>query len=1048
MVRLLNRAETVSSPTVITQGAGLSHGWVDAAGFFGDYHLLGELGRGGMGIVYRARQLTLNRHVALKLIAAERLNSPRAVERFHAEAEATAHLDHPNIVPIFETGEFEGRHYYSMKLIEGSTLSPIISAGGGGAGGERDSWRAIAALLAKVSDAVHYAHQRGVLHRDLKPGNILVDDDGVPHVTDFGLARYFHAEPSLSLTGEVLGTPAYMAPEQALARSRPTTAADIYSLGAILYEMLTGVPPFRGETSVEVLEAVLHREPVSPRLLAVSIPKDLETIALRCLEKDPASRYVSAECVADELRRFLKGEPILARAATPWMRIWRWRQRNAALAAALMVAALACIAGLAGVLWQWHRATSNARESRQKEFAARANLYAADMNLVRQALAGDNLRQALDLLNRHVPLAGEADFRGFEWRYFWQSTRSDELLGFHGHARSAICVAFSPHREILVTGGFDRSARVWDLAAREMVTALEHPDQVQSVSFSMARNIFATGSDSMVRIWDGATYHPLLVLEEATGKVRFSPNGAYLVTTCPTGVMLWRTDNWSVAGSRSYAGLQRMSSDGAGFEIAFSPDSRQIALVAEDQIRLFGVPGLNETGVLSERMPRLQFVAYSPDGGTLAASTRGHVIKMWDLTTGRELRAWQGHTDSVFAGEFSPDGTLLATCSADQTLKLWDPVTGDLLRTYRGHADEVWDLAFSLDGGRVASVGKDGSVKIWDVEKPPRRDLVLRDIDPLGFSTDGHLLAIAPDRTLTAHDPEYGRLLSSQGFLGLGPRRHLQSYLGNLFSDGRTAALFDPAEQRMEIWDLRRGRALCAVESVHRHASFSVVGQLLATATASNTVSVWQVPTGLRKWTVARSTPPFALSPDGRVLAAGDPSDLGFRLWSLQGSTTRPLMVVHGDHEHQGSLTFSPDGGILAVGTWEGGVRLLEVPGGREIAVLVGHKRAVAALAFSPDGRTLATASDDNTVRLWHVATHREVAKFQELGDNMEDFSLAFSPDGRVLAAERASSDLDITRLWYAPSLPQIAEAEANPIHGTFIHGAGERPALRVAPGD
>jgi WD40 repeat protein len=997
----------------------------EAPRFFGEYELLSELGRGGMGIVYRARQLTLNRQVAVKLIAPERLNSPKAVERFHAEAETTANLDHPNIVPIYETGEVEGRHFFSMKLIEGRTLTHQITVDGVVEGSGRDGYGAMATLLAKVADAVHYAHQRGVLHRDLKPGNILIDDTGEPHVTDFGLAKYFELERNLSLSGEVLGTPAYMAPEQAMGKARSTTGADIYSLGVILYEMLTGTAPFRGETSMEILESVLHEEPTSPRFLTPGVPQDLETIALRCLEKEPAKRYVSAHAVAEDLRRFLSGVPILARPVTPLERIWRWRQRNAALASALMAVALACVAGLAGVFWQWHRATLNAKESRQKELAARANLYAADINLVGQALAGENLRQALDLLHRHVPIPGEPDLRGFEWRFFWHQSRSEELFSLPGHQRSAICAAFSPDGQILITGGFDRNALVWNLNSRRLLMSLPHPDQVQSVSFSKGRNVFATGCDSKVQLWDARTYQPLRTLDQAAGKVSFSPDGNYLITTSPKGLMLWKTGEWNVVKTLAYSGLQKMTPDGVGFGIAFSPDSSRIALVANDGIKLFNVPDLEVIDMLSERMPRLQFLAFAPDGRTLAASTRGHVIKIWDLGTRREVRSWQGHSDSVFAGEFSPDGNALATCSADQTLKLWNASTGELIRTFKGHADELWDVVFSPDGKLLASVGKDGAVKIWDAEKKPRRDSVLHDVDPLGFSSEGHLMAIASNRALAAYDPDSGRQLSSQSFLGLGPRRQFQSFLGNLFSDGRTAVLFDPGEKKLEIWDLRRGRTLCAVESVNRHASFAASAQLLATATTSNTVTVWQMPTGLRKWTLTNSTPPFALSPDGRILATGDQSDQSFRLWSLDDNAARQMMVVRGDDEHQGSLTFSPDGRILAVGTWEGVVRLLEMPAGRQTAVLVGHKRAVTSLAFSPDGRTLATVSDDSSVRLWHVPTQREVAKFQELGDNMGDFSLSFSPDGRALAAERTRSDQDITRLWFAPSLDEIAEAEA-----------------------
>ena len=297
--------------------------------FFGDYEILGELARGGMGIVYRARQVSLNRPVALKMIAAGQLATPAQVQRFRLEAEAAARLDHPNIVPIYEVGEHQAQHFYSMKLIEGGTMANCesrqadsaaapteVSASHGGRAQPRklSGQSAIASLLAKVARAVHYAHQRGVLHRDLKPTNILLDPQGQPHVTDFGLAKLFEEESSLTQTVAVLGTPAYMAPELASGKAaEATTAADIYSLGAILYELLTGRPPFRAATALETMRLAVEREPPPPRTLDPRIARDLEIISLQCLEKDPVRRYSSAQSLAEDLEHWLAGEPIRAR---------------------------------------------------------------------------------------------------------------------------------------------------------------------------------------------------------------------------------------------------------------------------------------------------------------------------------------------------------------------------------------------------------------------------------------------------------------------------------------------------------------------------------------------------------------------------------------------------------------------------------------------------------------------------------------------------------------------------------------------------------------
>jgi len=332
---------------------------------FGDYEILAEIAHGGMGVVYKARQTSLHRTVALKMVAAGQLASPGAVRRFHTEAESAANLDHPNIVPIYEIGEHDGQHYFTMKLVPGAslaqrlaefTLAPADSAEAHKSALVRSQAHKLAALLTKVAEAVHYAHQRGILHRDLKPGNILIDESGQPHVTDFGLAKRVEADTHLTLSGEIMGTPAYMAPEQAAGNVRQvTTAADVFSLGVILYQLLTGRVPFPGATPVEVLHAVIHQEPPAPRALNPVAPRDLETVCLKCLEKDPTKRYGSAREVAEELGRFVRGEPIQARPVSRAEKVWRWSRRNPALAgfgAATLVLLVTVAVGAPIAVWR------------------------------------------------------------------------------------------------------------------------------------------------------------------------------------------------------------------------------------------------------------------------------------------------------------------------------------------------------------------------------------------------------------------------------------------------------------------------------------------------------------------------------------------------------------------------------------------------------------------------------------------------------------------------------------------------------------------------
>jgi hypothetical protein len=327
-------AETTGSPPM---------GPPEPLGTLGDYEVLSEIARGGMGVVFRARQVSLDRAVALKMILAGTLASAGDVQRFRLEAEAAANLDHPNILPIYDVGEDQGRPYFSMKLVDGGSLAGLLATT------PRPPVRELVGLLAKVCRAVDFAHRRGVLHRDLKPANVLLGADGAPFVTDFGLAKKAGREDSgLTRTGAVVGTPSYMPPEQARGEKGLTTAADVYSLGAILYEVLCGRPPFRGESVMDTLMKVMTQDAADPRTLDPAADRDLSLVALKCLAKGPTERYTSAAALADDLDRWLAGEPLSVRPLSPAAQAWRWLRRNAA--AAVGVTALGLVAGVFATL--------------------------------------------------------------------------------------------------------------------------------------------------------------------------------------------------------------------------------------------------------------------------------------------------------------------------------------------------------------------------------------------------------------------------------------------------------------------------------------------------------------------------------------------------------------------------------------------------------------------------------------------------------------------------------------------------------------------------
>ncbi|MCU0708534.1 MAG: serine/threonine protein kinase, partial [Pirellula sp.] len=418
--------------------------------YFGDYELLEVIARGGMGVVYRARQTTLNRIVALKMILSAEFASSEEVERFYSEAQAAALLDHPGIVPIYEVGEYEGKHFYSMTYVEGESLASKTST-------IPLSPKEAAGIVKEVAMAVEYAHQKGIIHRDIKPSNILIDIQGRPRVTDFGLAKRLTGESGLTVTGQVLGTPSYMPPEQASGRINAVgPAADVYAMGAVLYSITTGRPPFQSASSVDTLRQVVDQEPVSPRQLNPSLPIDLETIILKCLEKSVPRRYPSAQSLSDELGRFLEGKPIEARPIRRIAKAWRWCRRSPVIASLIASLILVLLSGIGvSTYFAWkerQRATSeslarnnekkmrelaerNERNAKESEESARRALYTARINLAQSAFDDNKMSRTLRLLEdiRADVKPGGSDNRSYEWYHLWQECYRGHRFTLRGH---------------------------------------------------------------------------------------------------------------------------------------------------------------------------------------------------------------------------------------------------------------------------------------------------------------------------------------------------------------------------------------------------------------------------------------------------------------------------------------------------------------------------------------------------------------------------------------------------------------------------------------
>ncbi|MCI0538023.1 MAG: serine/threonine-protein kinase [Verrucomicrobiales bacterium] len=514
----------------------------------GDFEVLEELARGGMGVVFKARQTSLDRVVALKMLLFGGWGGSEAAQRFRTEATAAAALDHPNIVRVFHVGDHDGQPFLAMQYIAGRNLAEAVR--------ERSMpARDAAQCVALIARAIQFAHGHGVLHRDLKPSNILLDAKGVPHVTDFGLAKLLTSETELTATGQSLGSPNYAPPEQAGNSAAVSVRSDVYGLGAILYHALTGRPPFQGHSPADVLVQVRELDPIPPRQLDPSIPVDLETICLKCLEKEPAKRYATAQELADELDRFLRDEPIHARPVARTERGWRWCRRKPALAGSIaLVGVLFLVLGVGGPLAAL-RIDRERQRAEGEALRARRNEYASDMLLAQQALEKNNRGRVRELLEKHGP-AGKSearnpkseiresrslstlssqpstDLRGWEWRYLWNQTTSDELFTLASESNVISVAAWSQDGERIATASAIRgtnSARVkiWNLAERRESENFDVPGHVSELRFVSRDELLVIGfRDLAIHVWNSTTGRAVEIpTGEEIGAVTLSTDG-------------------------------------------------------------------------------------------------------------------------------------------------------------------------------------------------------------------------------------------------------------------------------------------------------------------------------------------------------------------------------------------------------------------------------------------------------------------------------------------------------------------------------------------
>jgi WD40 repeat protein len=960
-----------------------------------------------MGVVYKARHRELNRVVALKTLRAGAYADPTARDRFRIEAEAIARLQHPNIIQVFEVGTVEPQigelhpsPFVALEFVDGGSLAQRT---------KMPHPPALAARLVEtLARAVQAAHAAGVIHRDLKPANVLLTATGEPKIADFGLAKQFGGEVDsggrfVTHAGQIMGTPEYMAPEQ-IAGEPPTPSVDVYALGVILYELLTGRVPHLGATPDYTMYLARRADPVPPRRLQPGVPRDLETICAKAMEKTPGQRYATAGELAEDLARWLGGRPILARPLGLSGRAARWARRNPAVAALSAAVVLVGLTGVGGVVWKWREARAHAdaadaaaHEARTHTRLERWERYRADMAAVSGELRLHNVAAA-----RRVLEDAPEEYRNWEWRHFRgrldDSTHTLDLGG--GAAQHA---GFGPGVRRVTVVAEGGGVLLWDVPGRKQLRRYAPAEKMSRFTLSPDGNTIAyIRDDHTVALRDVETDRVFAVLrghEAEVTTVHYSPDGTRIIT----GSHDRSVRSWEAATGRLIHTLREH--EGVTLTMAFSPDGTRFVTPGSDDrtARVWDAATGAVVAVLRGHEGKVKCAGFSPDGRRVLTveAFPTHAVRLWDAATAAPVAVLRGHTNEVTHVEFSPDGRRIVTASFDQTARLWDG-DGAPVAVLTGHRGRLYHAAFSPDGTRLVTAGADKSLQLWD-------------------AATGAPLAVL------------------HGHAGVVSRA--------AFTPGGSEIVSASWDGTVRTWDVRRAESGSTLRG-HANYVYAVAfhpdGRRVASAAWDGTARVWDTATGrqLRAFTHGNTSivSSVAIHPGGRLLATLG-RDGAARLWDIDtGERLHSWAVPVGSWEDS-RLAFSPDGGLLAVGGNDGTVRLLDVAARAEVAVLRGHRNAVRDVAFSPDGKFLVSTGEygDHTARIWDVATRAEVGVLE--GHTACVYSVAVSPDGSLVAT---GSHDGTVRLWDARTRQPLAVLN----QGTCAFGLAFSPdGTRLAVG-
>ena len=1003
----------------------------------GDYDILAEVGRGGMGVVYKARHRRLQRLAALKMVLAGEFASPTQELRFRLEAELAARVQHLNIVQVYEIGSYEGRPFLALEWVEGGSLANRLD----GTPWPPDE---AAALIETLARAIDVAHGEGIVHRDLKPANILLavaggarrvtaesqkrnaepgalqteslagsngpdggqlpgnlglydggtvrknqqaalripQSPGVtslptspsplstlrPKITDFGLAQTIEGGQSMTQSGFLVGTPGYMSPEQAAGkRALVGPATDIYALGVVLYQLVTGRLPFQNESTLELLRAITSDEPPRPRLLQSSVPRDLEAITLHCLEKQSGRRYHSALALADDLRRFQAGKQVMARPAGAFARVVRASRRRPLVTLLLALLTVSLFGGLGGIAWQWRNAneqrdlaSERARQADDEKHLAVYEAYRASVAAASAALENHDVADA----DRHLELAPEA-LRGWEWRHL--HSRLDD---------SALIVLLPEEGDSHLISAPDK-LRLGVLTNEGLcITNLEGGEKKTVPLASRHQkflSVIQTRHGLRLAAWIEKKSVELL---DDTGKV-----------LCHV----------ATPGNKGQEPATVIVNQDAT-RLALRPDDRC------DRLAVFDADSGNQTAVCEGNAGPIWTFTFSPDGGRLASGGEDRIARIWNAATGKLLASCQGHSGKIIGSAFSPDGSHLLTTSADGTVRQWNTMTGkEIAPPYDRHASEVLSAIYSPDGEWIASAGDDRTIRVWRARD--RQDVAVLHghrgrISEVAFAPGGRQLATLSHSTLPVPVDNTVRLwnVDPQAAFPVLNGHATGIYPVGYSPDGRwlTSGSWDKTAR---LWDAATGE-LCATlphTSYVWDAAFGPDSSWLVTGCPHlDKLRIWDLATSSVRKEIPFNGNNFrslALSPDGKRVSVGnfDPDQKIHLLTEFDIASGDPIFRTKGS-----PLVYSPDGRWLAIlAEDEKTILLVDAVTHETAAQFSGHEKLVFKAAFSPDSRSLASCSRDHTVRHWIIDSGEcRVLK----GHTDEVYAVAFHPDGTRLA--------------------------------------------------